>query len=134
MLAALPEGHRLAAKARLALRELADEPFVLFPRPAAPALYDALTAACRAAGFGPRVVQEAAGWHTAAGLVAAGVGVAFAPRSVAELRRPGVAYRPARGLAVEVGMSAVWKRGDRSPVRERFVTALRTVGRARPRG
>jgi DNA-binding transcriptional LysR family regulator len=133
MLAALPAAHRLAARARPALGDLASEPFVLFPRPGAPELHDALIARCRAAGFSPRVVQEAAGWHTLAGLVAAGVGVAFVPRSLALLGRPGVTYRPLRGLGVELSMSAAWKRGARSAVRDRFVTTLRTVARAQPR-
>ena len=129
---AVPETHALAGRARLTLKELAAESFVLFPRPAAPVLYDALIARCRAAGFSPRVVQEAAGWHTLAGLVAAGVGVAFVPQSLAELRRPGVVYTPLRGLKVELRMVAAWKRGARSPVRERFVSTLRTIARARP--
>ena len=132
IVAAVPQTHALAGRARLTLKELAAESFVLFPRPAAPVLYDALIARCRAAGFSPRVVQEAAGWHTLAGLVAAGVGVAFVPESLAELRRPGVVYAPLRGLRVELRMVAAWKRGARSPVRERFVTTLRTIARARP--
>jgi DNA-binding transcriptional LysR family regulator len=133
LIAALPHTHRLAARRRLALGELAAEPFVLFPRPVAPALYDAIIARCRAAGFSPRVVQEAAGWHTLAGLVGAGVGTTFVPRALANVQRPEVAYRPVRDLAVEMSMSAVWKRREKSPVRERFVTALRAVARARAR-
>jgi len=129
--AAVPQAHPLADRTRLGLGDLAAEPFVFFSRLAAPALHDALTARCRAAGFTPRVVQEVAGWHTVASLVAAGVGVAFVPRAHAQLQRPGVAYRPVRGLRVEMSMAAVWRRGGRSPVRERFVTALRTVARAR---
>jgi DNA-binding transcriptional LysR family regulator len=78
-------------------------------------------------------VQEAAAWHTIAGLVAAGVGVAFVPRSLAELRRPGVAYRPLRGAQVDLEIVAAWKRGERSPVRDRFVTALKAVARTRGR-
>ena len=77
MVAALTHGHRLAARARVALGDLAAEAFVFFPRPAAPVLYDALIARCRTAGFSPRVMQEATGWHTLAGLVAAGVGTAL---------------------------------------------------------
>ncbi len=134
IVAAVPQTHALAGRARLTLKELATESFVLFPRPTAPVLYDALIARCRAAGFSPRVVQEAAGWHTLAGLVAAGVGVAFVPESLAELRRPGVVYTPLPGLKVELRMVAAWKRGARSPVRERFVTTLRTIARARPDG
>jgi hypothetical protein len=105
---------------------------VFFPRFSGPTLYDHLIAACRSAGFSPRVVQEAAGWSTLAALVAAGVGVSFAPRSIAQVERPGVAYRPVRGLSVDMGMSAVWKQGEESPVRERFLGALRAAARAGP--
>lgn len=133
LIAAVPHTHRLATRSRFRLAEFAAEPFLLFPRPVSPVLYDEIIARCRAAGFSPRVVQEAAGWHTLTGLVAASVGVAFVPRSVSLFRRPGVVYRPVRDLAVEMGMAAVWKQGDTSPIRERFVTALRAVARARPR-
>ena len=133
MVAALPHAHRLAGRTRLALADLAAEPFVLVQRPAAPELFDALVARCREAGFSPRVVQDAAGWHTIAGLVAAGVGVAFVPRSLAQHARPRVAYRPVRDLGVELSMVVAWRKGRQSPVRERFVTSLRVVARARPR-
>ena len=133
LVAALPETHRLAGRARVSLRELAAEPFLLPPRPVGPAMWDDIIARCRRAGFSPRVVQEVAGWHTLAGLVGAGVGVAFLPRSLGELRRPGVTYLPVRDLGVEMEISAAWRQNDRSPVRERFVTALRAVARARTR-
>ncbi len=132
LVAALPESHELAKKTRINFAELGEDPFVLFPRTEMPRLYDEFIAACRGAGFSPRVVQQAEGWHTLAGLVGAGVGTAFVPRSLANAQRPGIAYRRVRGLTVAVEMSAVWKRGDRSPVRERFVTALRAVAHARP--
>ena len=131
LVAALPESHRLAGNKRLTLADLAGDSFVLFPRNETPRLYDEFIAACRTAGFSPRVVQQAAGWHTLAGLVGAGVGTGFVPRSIAEAQRPGIAYRRVRGLTVAVTMSAVWKKGDKSPVRERFVTALRAVAHAR---
>ena len=133
LVAAVPESHPLAARPRASLRDFAGEPFLLFPRHVGPSMYDDIVARCRAAGFSPRVVQEVAGWHTLAALVSAGVGVAFLPRSLGQLPRPGVAYRPLRDLAVEMEISAAWKQGDRSPVRERFVTALRAVARARAR-
>jgi DNA-binding transcriptional LysR family regulator len=132
LVAALPRAHPLAARGPLALADLAAEPFVFFPRFTGPVLYDHVIASCRSAGFSPRVVQEAAGWSTLAALVAAGVGVSFAPLSVAQVERPGVAYRPVRGLSVDMGMSAVWKQGEESPVRERFLAALRAASRAAP--
>ena len=130
LVAAIPGTHELAGRRRVSLGNLGGESFVVFPRYAAPALYDAIIASCRSAGFSPRIVQEAEGWHTLAGLVGAGVGVAFVPQSFTDFERPGVAYLPVRGLAVNVEMSAVWKRGEKSPVRERFVTTLHTVAGA----
>src|SRR5918999_859131 len=70
MLVALPKGHPLAAGARrsertknrttpLPLSALANETFILYKRPGAPGLYDTIIAACRGAGFSPRVGQEA---------------------------------------------------------------------------
>jgi DNA-binding transcriptional LysR family regulator len=134
LVAALPHAHRLAARTRLTLASLAAESWVLFPRQLAPALHDGVIARCRAAGFSPRVVQEAAGWQTTASLVGADVGVSLVPRSLARLQRPGVAFRPVRDLGVDVTMHAAWRRHDRSPIRERFVTVLRAVARARPAG
>jgi DNA-binding transcriptional LysR family regulator len=124
---AIPKSHRLGGRARLSLGGLADESFVLFPRHVEPAMYDGIIARCRAEGFSPRVVQEANGWHTLASLVSAGVGLAFVPRSISSFQQAGVVYRAVRDLDVEMSLSAVWKRGERSPVRERFVTAMRAV-------
>jgi DNA-binding transcriptional LysR family regulator len=132
MIVAVPASHRLAGQSRLALAAFAAEPFVLFPRHGSPRLYDDIIASCRSAGFNPRVVQDATAWHTLVALVGAGVGAAFIPRSLTSFQRPGVVYRPVRALAVGMEMSAVWRRGDKSPVRERFVTALRAVAHARP--
>ena len=131
MVAALPRGHRLAGQSRVTLGDLAPDPFLLFGRPNGPGLYDRIIAACQAAGFSPRVAQEAGQIQTLIGLVAAGVGVALVPGSFSELRRPGVVYRPVRGAGVDMDIWAVWRRGDESPVRERFVATLRAAAGAR---
>jgi len=131
---ALPRTHPLAKRSRLALASLADESFVGFPRVVAPEIFDDIIASCRRAGFSPRIVQEAAGWHTLASLVSAGVGVGVVPRSIAEFQQAGVVYRSVRTLDVEMSLSAVWKRSERSPVRERFVAALKAVAGARATG
>jgi len=130
---AVPAGHALDGRKRFALADLADESFVLIPRYSGQALHDDIIARCRDAGFSPHVAQEAAGWYTMVSLVSAGVGVAFVPASLARVQRDGVAYRPLRELGVSLELVAVWRRGEKSPVRERFLITLRAVGRARPR-
>jgi DNA-binding transcriptional LysR family regulator len=133
LIGAFPRGHRLATRGRVALADLAEEPFIFLPRTNAPELFDQVIARCRAAKFSPRIVQEAMAWHTVVSLVSAGVGVAFVPRSLRWLRQPGVVYRPVRDLRTDMTLWAVWKRDERSPVRQRFVTALKTVARAKSR-
>ncbi|MGN6391945.1 MAG: LysR family transcriptional regulator, partial [Gemmatimonadales bacterium] len=84
--ALLPSRHRLARRAAVRVGALAKEPFVLFPRATAPTLFDQIRSLCAEGGFAPAVAQEAREWHTITGLVAAGLGVAIAPASVARLR------------------------------------------------
>lgn len=76
--ALVPSSHRLAGKSRIALSELADEPFVLFNPPVAPGLYHQIHALCIRAGFTPRIAQEASEWYTVLGFVRAGFGVTIA--------------------------------------------------------
>ncbi len=131
LIAALPRGHHLASRSRIVVADLANEAFVLVPRPVAPTLYDDVISRCRAAGFSPRIVQEAVGWQTVLSLVTAGMGVALVPRSLGAQRQRPVVYRPVSDLRTKMELIAIWKRDEPSPVRERFVTTLKTVGRAR---
>ena len=102
-MAALPAGHRLARHDRIALSELAGEPFVFFPRHRSVLAYDEFIASCRAAGFSPAIVQEASG-ISALGLVAAGLGVTVVAASYEALSLAGVQFVPAAGhqLALQV--------------------------------
>jgi DNA-binding transcriptional LysR family regulator len=106
LVAALPEQHPLAGHARVPLAELAAEPFVAFPRAAAPEAFDAITAACRAAAFTPDIVYEASNDHSLVALVATGLGVSLVPRSTSNLHMPGATYRPIEPAATAAVMSA----------------------------
>ncbi len=75
---ALPKGHRLAGKERVALNDLADEAWVQTSEASACARH--VVSICRAAGFEPRVSFESDDYLTVQGLVAAGVGVALIPQ------------------------------------------------------
>jgi DNA-binding transcriptional LysR family regulator len=120
LVAAVSDGHRLAAGARVAVAALADEPFVLFPRHVGTGLYDDVADVCRAAGFVPRVVQEAGDMQTIVSLVAAGVGVSLVPASVTALRLPGVAYRELDGPNATLALALATRRDDASPLVARF--------------
>jgi DNA-binding transcriptional LysR family regulator len=125
MIVALPARRRWPS--RVQLRRLAREPFILFPREVAPELHDAIIALCRAAGFSPRIGQEAIQMQTIVSLVAGGMGVALVPASLEHLGRDGVVYRPLaeRGPRVEVGLA--WRAADDSPLTRAFVAEARAA-------
>ena len=67
----------------LPLKALADETFIVYRRHNGPGLYDAILSACNAAGFSPRVGQEAPRIVSTLNLVAAGLGISLVPGIVA---------------------------------------------------
>lgn len=90
---ALPEGTPMATARRLKVGELLAQPLVIFPRVIAPSLYDAVLGYYHRHGVSPVVVQEAIQMQTIVNLVSAGLGLAWVPRSMMQLQRPGVVYR-----------------------------------------
>ena len=110
--AALPSRHRLArVRGRIAVRDLADEAFVMAPRDIAPGLYDIVSNLTARAGFTPRVAQEAIQMQTVVSLVSSGLGVALVPASVANLGRRGVAYREIADAHPRLDLWLAWRRG-----------------------
>lgn len=123
IVAVLPASHPLASRARLGLRHLAREPFVLFPRHLGAELHDRLLAYCVEAGFVPEVVQEATQWQSVVTFVETGLGVSLAPACIERLRLPGVVCRPLKGLSTFVSVCA--PRGETSTAVGAFLAALR---------
>jgi DNA-binding transcriptional LysR family regulator len=117
---ALPQAHPLAASRALALDAVAAQPLLIFPRPIAPSLFDAVVGHYRAHGLTPKIAQEAIQMQTLVNLVSAGMGLAWVPASLQQLQRPGVVYRPLAGAALHCETSLVW-REPAPPVVQRFV-------------
>ena len=74
-----------------------------------------MIAACREAGFEPRVAQEAMESATVVSFVAAGVGVALVPEGLRVLVRPGVTCRPVAAPAPRTRLAAVRRDGRVPP-------------------
>ncbi len=134
LVVALPDRHPLAQRpGRLALAKLKDQPFILFPRQMAPGLYDDVVSFCRAAGFSPRVEQEAIQMQTIVSLVSAELGVALIPASLTNLRRTGVTYKALKDASPLTEIHLAWRRGDELPALRVFVDmALHGAGSATP--
>ncbi len=134
MLAALPATHALAADAtELPLAALAAETFIVYRRPSGPGLYDAIFGACHAAGFSPIVGQEAPRIVSTLNLVAAGLGIAIVPASLARMQMDGVVYRPLRsGGQPRAPLLLATRRGDTGAVVRRFLDVVKQMARTFP--
>jgi DNA-binding transcriptional LysR family regulator len=98
----LPATHRLAKKRKIALSDLAEDPFVMLPREASPTLHDVIVGACREAGFEPIAGQQAPQLSSVVNLVAAEFGVSLVPASVCQIQVEGVVYIDALGKPISI--------------------------------
>jgi DNA-binding transcriptional LysR family regulator len=138
MLVALPSAHSLASgdaadgKA-LTLAALAAETFIVYRRRSGPGLYDAIFAACHAAGFSPLVGQEAPRIVSTLNLVAAGLGIAIVPASLQRMQMDGVVYRRLTGTQPRAPLLLATRRGDTSAVVRHFLDLVKRTARTFPR-
>lgn len=126
LVAVLNAGHPLVqgSERGLHLAQLAQEPFVFFPRTYGSGLYAQLLNLARDAGFSPHFAQEAGEAMTIIGLVAAGLGVSVLPASYQRIRIDGVVYRT---LLDQEAVTAVWlvqRKGVQTPMAKAFVELL----------
>ena len=92
--AAMPASHAFAKiPGKLQLKSLRGDDFILFPRNHKSRNSDQLFAMCRAAGFTPKMSQEAPGWQTAVSFVGSGLGVSILPSCVRSFMLPEVVYK-----------------------------------------
>jgi DNA-binding transcriptional LysR family regulator len=127
MVLALPRGHVVSRrKGALALRALAGETFIVYRRRSGPGLYDAILAACNAAGFSPRIGQEAPRIVSTLNLVAAGLGISLVPESLQRMRMDGVVFRSLTGSAQpKAPLYLASRQGETSASVRRFLELVR---------
>jgi DNA-binding transcriptional LysR family regulator len=124
LMAVLPATHRFAGRDKLSLLELAQEPWVMFPRDNGATIYDRIISLCQKAGFSPRIVQEAGSVPTRLGLVAAGFGVHLVHRTWQTMPFPGIVYIPIEPTA-RIGLTCYWRDRDRNPILRNFIDVVR---------
>ncbi|HSZ88565.1 MAG TPA: LysR substrate-binding domain-containing protein [Acetobacteraceae bacterium] len=135
MVVALPTQHALARAGRsdsagVNLKRLAGEMFIVYRRHTGPGLYDAIIAACHAAGFSPQVGQEAPRIVATLNLVAAGLGLSIVPASLQRMHMDGVTYRRLTGAAQpKAPLHLASRRGDTSSVVRQFLALVRQTAK-----
>lgn len=133
---ALPPGHRLAARSRLRLAELKDDDFV-FLRLGSSAFAARMFDACVQAGFAPHIVQQVVEVPATLNLVAAGLGVALVPVSMALLRADSVSICSLEAAASQKvplngDVYVLWRSADAAPAVAEFKKQLLDWAHALP--
>ncbi|AIV64713.1 LysR substrate-binding domain-containing protein [Burkholderia pseudomallei] len=121
LVVAVSQERALASEASLAVEQLADETFVLFPPGYGSTLDRKAFDLCTTAGFTPRRGPSASQMTTMIALVAAGRGVAIVPEAVSTLRKPGVAYVPLTDESALIELVLMWREAGLSLAARSFV-------------
>lgn len=127
MVVAVPLNHPLATATTLLMASLAEEAFIVVPCTIAPAAHDLIIDACRAAGFVPRIVQEAPQLATAVNLVAAGIGLTVVPASLGHVHAQEVAYKSVADATLTIEICLASRRGEPAVAVRNFIKMMRKV-------
>lgn len=112
---ALPADHRLAGSARIRLKSLADETFVMFSRQVSPVYFDSLVAACSAHGFSPRILHDVRSVASQIAFVGCGQGIALVPAGLKRLAPASVVLRPLAEKLEVVTTAVAWSGVSSNP-------------------
>lgn len=120
----MPKGHRLASRARVRVKDLADEPILMDPRSANPRLYDDILAAVRAHGVNLNVTAEFSNGEVLLMLVASGLGLSFGTR----IDLGGLLWKPVVDLDLEKREIVMWRHDDAdAPLLRPFLDIVREI-------
>jgi DNA-binding transcriptional LysR family regulator len=121
---AMPDDHPLVNVRRITPQMLANEKFVAPAVELEFASRGYLDAVAEPGGFHPNIVQRAPDIISVLTLVASGVGLTLIPKSLENLRIPGLAYRPIK-LETPNILLAIHRKNERSPAVKAFLNQLR---------
>lgn len=121
LVAALPAEHPLAKRRRIALKDLAEDEFILYTRATGPSVHDVIVGYCQAAGFTPRISQQGADVQTIVSLVAAGLGVSLLIAPTPPIDPAAVVYRELSDDLPPWRLSVAWSPNNQSPVLRQFL-------------
>lgn len=129
LVAVLPDSHCLVQSERISISELANEPFIFYPRHVGPVLYDRILSLCQQAGFSPRIVQEVVPQQTILGLVAAEIGVSLLHASAEAIAPTGVVLRPLIEPTPEMELAVAWNPEMTNPILPSFLSIVQAITR-----
>ena len=112
---AVHKDHPLAHRRIIEMKDLVDQPFILFPNNVRPSFSDSVIMLCSNEGFTPNIAHEVEDVITAIALISAGLGIAIVPESAIGLKLSGVRYHLLRSVDATVDLSCVYRPDNTSP-------------------
>lgn len=128
LVVAIPEGHALARRSRVRLRDMDNEPLITYPNLPLRGLAHEVQDAFVREGFRFNVAYAVEDVFTALALVAGGLGIAVTAEPATNLRLPGLQFRPLQCAHLSsIELSCLWREDDQSPVLAAFLDVVRSV-------
>lgn len=119
--AVLPQNHPLTKHTAIPLEALADEPFVIGQPDNWRHFIPQLQAYCLAAGFAPRIAQQAPNSDSIFGLIAARMGVTLYPDCDLNHHRDDIAIRPLLNSNARLSIELAWHCDNNNPALKSFI-------------
>jgi DNA-binding transcriptional LysR family regulator len=130
--AVLPVKHALAKKRSIAIRELAEDTFVLNDRKHSPVVFDKVITLCAQAEITPRIGATATVGSGVITLVEAGEGVAILPQGSRSLGSEAVVFIPLTDSGAAVDLVIAWSVQQSNPAVRSFLELMRKRRKKNP--
>jgi DNA-binding transcriptional LysR family regulator len=122
-------GSKLAERASVRFRDLAEQRFIICPRYRQIGYHEFIIEQAAKAGFRPRIANEVDATSTSVALVERGLGVKLVPHSERWLESDRIRCIPIDNPPVFVEIGAIWRRDQMSPVVRWFIDRAAESGR-----
>jgi DNA-binding transcriptional LysR family regulator len=124
--------HALAKKRSIAIRELAEDTFVLNDRKHSPVVFDKVITLCAQAEITPRIGATATVGSGVITLVEAGEGVAILPQGSRSLGSEAVVFIPLTDSGAAVDLVIAWSVQQSNPAVRSFLELMRKRRKKNP--
>jgi LysR family transcriptional regulator, benzoate and cis,cis-muconate-responsive activator of ben and cat genes len=121
---AVAKTHALAKSKSVAMKLLATDSLIVFPRDNRPSFADQTIAECRKVNFVPNIIQETEDVISTLVLVSVGLGVALFPHSACNIKIPDVKFIPLNKADFYAELSCIHLTERRAPVLEAFLKII----------
>ncbi|WP_151638924.1 LysR family transcriptional regulator [Noviherbaspirillum aerium] len=115
LMLALPRGHRLARRKRIAAGDLHQEAMIMYSPDDGKYFFDLVTGLFAASEVHPRYVQQLGQTHTILSLVRGGLGLAIVPASAMGLPYPEIVFKPIWRDDITAQLHLVWHAEHHNP-------------------